>query len=287
MRQILAFEFKRAFHGRLFKISVLLGAILVIGQLIAYYYLHKFNMEFMENGLLEDGSYALGILPDTLYESFLGGESYTFFPELYFSLLPILAALPFGASFYEDTKRGYSKYIISRTGKSRYLCGKVIVAIVVGGIAGVLPYVVSMLASSAIYPAYYPNALAMHALVQENTIFSGIYYVHPMVYAMVYAVLIFAVSGLLSFFAVISEGAASNIFVVLFIPYIAYTLQDVLFTKLGLTKWSLKAMIYPANNADQMTDISAWNIVAFLGCLYILLGGLFIWRTKWIDSMTQ
>ncbi len=284
---MLLFELKRAFHGRLFKISFVLAMILVIGQAFAFRFIDQSNVTEMKEYLLEDGSYLMGVLPSRLFESFIGGESYTFWGEIYFSLLPILAALPFGASFFEDTRKGYAKYIISRKGKKPYLKAKAVAVILTGGLAGALPYVVSFLVTSLLYPAYYPNALVWDHLIGEATIFSNLYFTHPFLYVLIYAGILFMVGGLLSLTAVVFAEFVNNILLVLFIPYILYTLQDAILTKIELSKWSLKVIVDPSRYGGELHYASPWNLVVFLGALYLLLGGFWIWRTRKIDWMTQ
>lgn len=52
---------------------------------------------------------------------------------------PAIAAIPFGAAFYNDFKSGYGKFILTRTSRSKYLAAKVLSCGITGGLAIFLP----------------------------------------------------------------------------------------------------------------------------------------------------
>ncbi len=52
---------------------------------------------------------------------------------------PAIAAIPFGAAFYNDFKSGYGKFILTRTSRSEYLISKALSCGITGGLAIFLP----------------------------------------------------------------------------------------------------------------------------------------------------
>ncbi len=107
------FELKRCMKGRGFKAAFLISLILAAGHFTAFCicFLHNEYGGIITDKeavkLLKAGQSVLGIYPANIFEGFIGGEQYTFWNGVYFYLLPIIAVLPFGTSFFEDEDSGY------------------------------------------------------------------------------------------------------------------------------------------------------------------------------------
>lgn len=272
--KILRLELRRAFGGREMKISLFLGTLLVIGQVIGFHTMHIWNAEFDQSWKLEDGTYAVGILRDTLYQGFIGGERFTFFNELYFSLLPILAAFPFAGSFFKDYESGYMKNLCCRMDRTKYHLAKYIAVFLSGGVAAGFPYLAGFAVSALIYPADYPNVLAMRDKITELSLFAEYYSTHPLAYVMLYLLVIVVFAGVLATFSLLVSFWAKNILVVWFVPYMVYTAQKLLFDKLDIYQWSLEYIMNSQSRHTPLVDMTVGRVaVAFLILLLITLGG--------------
>ena len=65
--------------------------------------------------------------------------------------LPIIAALPFTASFVNDIKSGFIKYYLHRTSRTNYVIGKFVGCMISGGFVLVLGIVVSYIISAIVF----------------------------------------------------------------------------------------------------------------------------------------
>lgn len=186
------FELKRCMKGRGFKAAFLISLILAAGHFTAFCicFLHNEYGGIITDKeavkLLKAGQSVLGIYPANIFEGFIGGEQYTFWNGVYFYLLPIIAVLPFGTSFFEDEDSGYLKNIYIKKKKEIYLVCKFIVTFISGGIAAGLPYIFSFMMNLLYVPAIKPNQLARHNFVNQLNNMSDWYYEKPFLYFGVY-----------------------------------------------------------------------------------------------------
>lgn len=65
--------------------------------------------------------------------------------------LPIIAALPFTASFVNDIKSGFIKYYLHRTSRTSYVISRLVGCIISGGLVLVLGMVVSYIISAIVF----------------------------------------------------------------------------------------------------------------------------------------
>lgn len=283
MKKILKHELYRGIFCYRTLLILAIGLLLVAGQLAAYYQVHLMNLKQDSQWILSDGSYAIGCYPDNMYESFLGGEGYTFFGELFYSFLPIMAVFSYGTSYFKDKRDGYANLLITRIGKNNYFVSKLIASFLLGGTFCVIPYFVSLFASSLLYPANYPNVMSWDSPLIERSLMSGVYYVHPMIYMLAYSVIVFLVGGILALCALIASVYAKNEMVVIFCPYVLYALQEAVFMKMGLSKWALKILVFQAKYSGAIIDVSYIQVLAYLIFILTIEGGIFLWKTMKIE----
>ena len=68
----------------------------------------------------------------TFYNSWVGGDDLSLAAALFYALLPVGAALPFGWSYCTEHKSGYLKNIYTRVDKKTYLAGKALAVFLSG-----------------------------------------------------------------------------------------------------------------------------------------------------------
>lgn len=272
--KILREECHRALSGRTMRLCLLVGLLLVVGQGVC------FQLHLLEEQKVLESSPELAeeFFPNVLYESYLGGEGFTFFWELYLSLFPILAVMPFAGSFYQDIEGGYIKNLCSRVSKEKVLFAKYIAVFVSGAIAVIFPLIVSMAVNALWYPAQSPNALTMRSAMSSIYVFSEYYYTHPMVYHVIYFVVLMLFGGVLASLSLLATYYLNNILLVLFVPYLFYTAQDLLFQRMQLAGWSIKKIINSQDN-PVFPSLKTWQsmsisflvlfVITFFGFLLI------------------
>lgn len=282
---MLTFEYKRCLHSRGLKVSLSLSLLLALGHFCAYclWFLQgqqggPLSMEYQE--LLSQGNDASSIYPATLYEGFIGGEGYTFFNQLYFYLLPVIATLPFGSSFFTDEQSGYLKYIYTKKTKISYLTSKYIITFLSGGVAVVSAYVLSFALNALYVPAVNPTQLALHTNVVDAMSMSEWYYTKPYLYFGVYGIAIFLCGGFLATLALCVSFFGKNTMFVLSFPLMIYTALDYISMETELPLLSLRSIINPMDGYAKLHVPISHVFLVLLGCctasavLFILTGKL-------------
>ena len=145
MKKIIDFELKRCIRGRGVKVALGIAAFLAMGHFLSFCVwwvagelggvISAEDVEFLAKN--PDGAWY--IYPACLYEGFIGGEGYTFWNQLYFYLLPLLAVFPFGCSLFQDESTGYLKNVYTSVKKRDFLVAKGIVGFLSGAVCGAAP----------------------------------------------------------------------------------------------------------------------------------------------------
>ena len=160
-------------------------------------------------------------LPQNVYVSWIGASSYMMQSYWYFLIFPLLAVIPFAGTFYDDLKSGYMKNVLLRCSRKEYFMGKGIAVFLSGGMSVTIPLVLNFILTAMFRPLILPDPyIAIGPLTAE--IGSELYYLHPMVYTMIYLLFDFFVGGIFALSASVFCYKANYKFVALLIPYIIF-----------------------------------------------------------------
>mgnify|MGYP004529134303 CR=1 FL=1 len=236
---MIQYEWKRCFRAKGWKMAAVLALALAVGEFFGYRIFYKQYMHFLKAGQ------ALGDYLPSLYEGSLNGDIFTMFNMMYYYFFPLLAALPFGCSFFQDEELGSIKYIYALKPKEKYLTAKYLVVFFSGGMAAVLPAVFSFALNALYVPAVVPHAMAMQSGIIDALPLSEFYYSRPWIYFGVYLLLEMLAGGFLSTLALIAGFYAKNVLLVLFTPMICYIMSDYILTEMGLQRYSLRILVNP------------------------------------------
>ncbi len=200
--------------------------------------------------------------PQSLFYSWLGGNTYPMQSYLYFLILPILASLPYGSSFFEDRKSGYIKSIYIRADKRKYLFSKYIAVFVSGGIAVVLPLIVNLAVSGLFLPDLIPESYG-NATLNPTSFLYKLYYTHPWRYIVVFLVIDFIFAGL---FAGISLTVSFFVEYRFFTVIASFFIYIFIYSVCSLTEHTQYApnfFLNPANNENRGISYIVGAIVLF------------------------
>ena len=90
MKRIMRFEFYRAFRSRGFYIALCAGIGVAVADILLFY--QAFRQEISTKVFLQ---------------AWIGTDYQFVTNGLFYILLPVIAALPYAGSYYEDLKSGY------------------------------------------------------------------------------------------------------------------------------------------------------------------------------------
>lgn len=208
MGQVLKIEIKKAFKNKMFFMAILIGIIIAIvcfGQNFHTYAewikgLDSSGEDFIQNPLLPMFS---------LYNEWIGGESYSLGTSIYFFVFPLLISIPYGWSYCSEKKSGYRRMVVTKVGKKKYLCAKYIAVFLSGGVAMAAPMIFNFMLTAAFIPAICPLVEYDTAYgVFVGSLMSTLYYTKPLLYVMAYILVDFVYCGI---FACITMALATFI----------------------------------------------------------------------------
>lgn len=208
MKQMVKIELERAFRSMSFKLSIIIGIIIVGIQ---------FCREVIPaaiNPIYWIKSNTLQVPANAFANSIIMGDGAYY--TLFVRLIPILATIPYAITYYTDNKKGIVKNYYSRTKKINYLIAKFIAVFTTGGTAAVFPLALNVLASAAVLPSF--MIINGETTCSGNGMWSYILYSHPYIYFIMYFILQFICAGLLATVSLVISMYVNNVFIVLLFP---------------------------------------------------------------------
>lgn len=256
MRRCLKEELGRAFW------NPGLFAALAVGLALAvwHYFQNVLPMtQYLDNYLIQFD------YPHSVFNKWIGGESYSLQSFLYFLLLPVLAVLPFGVSYQRDAKCGAVKNFLIRCKRSCYYLSKYIAAFLSGGVTIVLPLLINLGLTASTLPALIPMSMTGTFPIFSNAMWSGIYYTYPWLYVALYLAVIFIFGGLFACVALAFSDFLKNGFVVMISPFLVHLFIYTLCNTLRLPALSPFNFLSPAqpSGAASFTAICVEGLLAF------------------------
>lgn len=266
LRKLLKIELSRAFQSKLFLIAALLGLGLALWHVVGVVLPASAALsEVVDNHVL---------YPLSVFNKWMGFESVSLQAELFYTLLPLLAVLPFADSFYADKKSGYLKNLFIRTKKRHYFVAKYCAVFLSGAAALAVPLVASLGLTAAILPSLPPEPATSFFTVNELLLWNDIFVSTPYLYVFLIILLNLLFGGLLAVLAIALSDLIGNRFAILLAPFLLY-----LFTKY-LVIWISAEQTHPYFflRADQglINNASFGVIAAEIAALALLTIGLFI-----------
>lgn len=269
MVKFLRLESKRIARSKRFWGAILIGCLIAVLQymLVASYY-NSYTVDWKGIGVR---------YPQPWYEYWLGGEWYSLFSYIFFMLFPLLAVITQGDSLVSDKASGYSKHMFLRGKKSDYYCARLISSFLSGGIVVIIPLLLSILLCAATSPSILSQAATGTASIFPTSMWSSLYYTHPLVYTFLYLIIDFVYGGLFAAFATSLGSVTRNRFLPLIFPFILYLFSYTLFSSMGIWEYAPFNFLAPA---QRVFNISFPIIVGEAVMLIIPTIFLFVWGAK-------
>lgn len=262
IKQALKLECKRAFTSKGFALSLAIGCAIAAIQIAA---------EVIPLSLQLTNYTTLNLpmsYPGWLYCQWLGGEEMAFFSFLFYLILPVLAVLPHGTSFFADITGGAIHNYCIRTGKSAYFTAKYIATFLSGGLAVVIPLLLNFAGAAMFLPAMKPETAAFTSLIGEQSSFPFLYYNYPLLHVALFLLIIFLFSGLLASFALLCSFYVGYSFIVLMAPFAVYLFVSAFFSLVGLPSWRPDTFLKPSYEESSVIPILVESSVLLIGTLY-------------------
>lgn len=221
-------ELKRAFTNKGMLLAILLG------QGINLYYIYSLLVQFREKekNIAQIGEKVgielyMQISRNTPFDIWIIGHMCQAL-VLFMYFLPIIATLPYAASYASEKKNGYVKNVIYREGRGRYKINKMIASFISGGTAVVSVLIVNLMWCFTCMPMKMPVACSNAPLADARTMLGVMYYDHPFLYCGLYIVMAFIFAGTISLVSILISELTTNIFTVTLFPFLVLMVLNTL-----------------------------------------------------------
>lgn len=263
MKTILKVEMKRGLCSKGMVASLVVGMSIILWYQFTYV---ADKREIMNCYCLE-----------SLFYNWIGASCAPMQSYLFFFILPLLAVMPAGATFFDDKKVGYDRNIFIRNKKREYLYAKYIVTFVSAGLAVILPLILSLILTAMRFPALKPEPI-MSLGPDSTSMGFELFYTHPFLHTIMFLLIDFVFAGGFAGIALLASFLSEYKFVILIAPFVCYYFIFSLDSLFGGKDISPNYFLIPGFN-----KVYWWEyVVGFI--ILLAIGGLFIWKGKRYES---
>lgn len=248
-------EIKRMFFSKGMLVAVLLGTAVVLWHQFMYVWFPDFDRDS-------------GICMDTVYYNWIGGDCGYLQTFLFYFMIPVLAVLPTGCTYFDDLHSGYVYQYKFRNVRTKYLTGKICGTFLTGALAAVLPLVLSFLLTAMKFPLLYPepvNGLGPNMFSFD----AALYYEHPFLHVVLFIFLAGIFSGGMALFALTATFIFDHRFSVMITPFVIYYFLFSLDQILGNHDYSPNYFLIPGFRVHLWWEFAAGFVV--IACNIILV----------------
>jgi hypothetical protein len=270
MKAIYTNEIKRAFNTIGMKLALLVGCALSIWHVITVI------MPISEGQNYELSANAIDDLyvPISLYSTWMGNELFPIQSYIFYLILPLLAVLPFGSSFFEDIKSGYIINVCTRVEKKIYFKAKYLAVFLSGGVAVVAPLLLNLVLSSMFMPAFIPDNGTV-GTISPTTMAYEVFFTHPLIYVLMLIVIDFIFAGVIATLVLSYTYFTEHRFGVMIVPFVFYFFIYSLTNLIDKTDYSLFFMLNGGANNNYLPVYILYFLLFF-----ILSYVIFMWKGK-------
>ena len=270
MKAIYTNEIKRAFNTIGMKLALLVGCALSIWHVITVI------MPISEGQNYELSANAIDDLyvPISLFSTWMGNELFPIQSYIFYLILPLLAVLPFGSSFFEDIKSGYIINVCTRVEKKIYFKAKYLAVFLSGGVAVVAPLLLNLVLSSMFMPAFIPDNGTV-GTISPTTMAYEVFFTHPLIYVLMLIVIDFIFAGVIATLVLSYTYFTEHRFGVMIVPFVFYFFIYSLTNLIDKTDYSLFFMLNGGANNNYLPVYILYFLLFF-----ILSYVIFMWKGK-------
>ena len=279
MMQMLRTELKKALCNRMLLLSLLIGCVLSL--------LHVWQIQGdvspliqdMKNMLSYDPNYAVSFDGVSLFIHWMAHSFLELGSSIFYFIWPLLAAIPYGCSYYQDRKSGLFNQMVSRCSVKQYYFSKFMAAFVSGGIVVSIPVLLNLLVNALFLPAIKPNPGLPLYLILNGQAFSALYYTHPWLHGLLWCGLDFLWGGIAAGLCFLFGSRPRHPVVILTTPFLLMMLSDsvIMLTRHGL---GIREQFSPLQMAASCSPspFSTVTLLIAMGSLLVLGFSVGYWQ---------
>lgn len=268
-------ELWKAFHNRYFCWTIILGvSIAAINNVENMILVSDLSPIMLNSGDNLSKSYQ-GF---SLFINWMAVNATSVGSKIFYFIWPILAAMPFGWSYYQDRKTGLYNQLVSRSNPFVYFTSKYTAVFISGGIAVATPVLINLLINAMICPYCVPKVITSLAMVFDGNFLSELFYTQPWIYAFVWCFIDFVWGGVTACICFLIGTKPKFQVIVMLMPFIVYFIIDYLYTVfLSLTYLNLEVSPLKLAVAASANQNPEWLVVIELCLVFVItyIGGYF------------
>lgn len=199
-------ECKRLLFSKGMLMGIVIGLAIVIWHQVVYVW--NPNVE-INNGLCMEN----------VYYNWIGGNCGQLQTFLLYFIIPILASLPTGYSYFEDLHSGYIYHFSVRGKKQTYLAGKILATFLTGALVVIIPLAASFLLTAMRFPLLYPEPV-MELGPDLISFDIGFYYQHPLWHTILFILVDGIFFGGMALFVLTGTFMLNHKFSVMITPFV-------------------------------------------------------------------
>lgn len=266
--RLLKNELKKAIKNKFFITTLIIACVFALlsawYKIDSYFYYRKLNQVLGSSGNPMTEGFSL-------FNHWIGGESISLGFTLFFTLLPIIAALPYGWSYFIENKTGYVKTVVTRSSKWQYFLSKYVATFTAGGLVVLIPLVVNFLVVASFVPAITPTKMyPLYYSVGFGSLWSQLFYTHPVIFVMLYLLLDFIFSGLFATMCLTVSFFIKSRIAVLLIPFFFILILHYSRTFLAYKYYNEISPLHYLHSTSIQNHANGW-IILIQGLLFFVL----------------
>ncbi len=214
MKEVFLFEQRRMFRSMTFRVSLLFVLLLV-----GWHFFDVIQVAFRYNWSVRNESMEAAAFLN-VWDCWLGTDALYAESLLFFdSLLPVLAALPYAVSGWQDIKSGYRVQVCTRCDRKRYYIGKYLAVFNAGGIIIVSVLLLDLLVCHLCLPTTLsPSPIGK--VLGPSAVGGSLFYTCPYLYAAIYMLIDYIFGGIYACLGLAATWLLRNTFLIFIFPYV-------------------------------------------------------------------
>ncbi len=212
MLKIFIFEWNRMIKSKMFLVSIIFTALIIIADVSSWYVLYT-------QGIDVDMS--------VLYK-WLGVDCGINFGIYFFIALPLLTSFAYSYSVSYDRSSSYITQIISRTSRKKYFSAKFLVVFISGGLIFAGALILDYMLLSTFSPAYMPIPAGLSSYMDPYRFCSKIFYNNPYLFMLIWCGVAFLWGGAMSSISMAAGMFIKKYVITSMFPFLVFTAQQII-----------------------------------------------------------
>lgn len=248
------FELRRAMHEKSFMLSILIGGVVVMMDLYVFFMQYKNSDSTL------------------LIQAWIGTDFQFAYNALFYVLLPVVACLPYGGSYYGDISAGYDKNIMLKTTRGCYMFSKGVAVYISAFSAVVIPLLVNLFLAAGFYKNDLPQRLTFSAAgIIDCNRFPELFSEKPALYCLVFILIDGLFAGLLGLMSLAVTRWCRSTFSATVLPFVFYITTGAIMVKQDGTSFAMMEMLNPMQIYISTYEEMAITYIIFMcACISVL-----------------